>query len=323
MKKLINLAIASTFFEDGFNGSFNLVEAYLKRNALDGLEIILYGDYDVNSMKNQCIIGHHLLYWPNWLNLWHGNNDELIEEFHNSENIMNYYGFTDKQGMIDYLKKEFEIAKELEVDYMVFHVSHVTFEEIFTFEHKYDDMDVMKASIELINEVFEGEGPLLLFENLWWPGLTYRDTSKTKWFLEQVAYENKGYLLDVAHLLGTNSQLNNEDESIDFVHEVLDELGDTIKDIKGMHLNKTIAGPYLREDHNQRLQDYRNKPDFVSGFKNIHNHITAMDGHKPFDHPRIKEIIERINPAYLVFEFGAKDLEELEEMIQIQHSNLA
>ncbi len=317
----MNLAIASGLFTEGFASDYNYIEEFLNKNAMDGLEIILYGDYDVASMPKPMIVGHHLLYWPTWLDFWHQNEAGILSQFESHDNARAYYGFEGRQGMIAYLRKEFEIAKELNVDYMVFHVSNVVFEEVFTFDHQYDDMAVMEASIELINEVFDGEGPQLLFENLWWPGLTFRDVEKTKWFLDQINYENKGFILDIAHLLGTNHHLNSEEEAIDFLHQILDDLGgDTVDEIKGIHLSKTIAGPYLRQDHSQRLSDYRNRESYVAGFGTIYDHIKSIDNHKPFDHPRIMEIIERIKPDYLVYEFMAKTVKDLELMLKTQQS---
>lgn len=318
MKKLMNLAIASYLFEEGFQSDYNRIKVFLEDNKMDGLEVILYGDYDVDVMPDQMIYGHHLLYWPNWIDFWLGNSDVLMEQFEHEDNIEAYYGVKDRDGMIAYLRNEFELAKQMGVAYMVFHVSHVSFEEVFTFQHDYSDQDVLEISLELINEVFQGEGPLLLFENLWWPGLTYLDKERTEWFLSQVSYDNKGLLLDVAHLMGTNSGINTVDDGIDYVHNVLDDLGDTCNWIKAIHLSKTIAGPYLREDHSERLKLYRDKEKFVDGFSTIYQHIQAIDGHQPFDDRRIMEVIDRLDPDYLVYEMSAKTVGELEGMIQEQ-----
>lgn len=319
MKKLMNLAIASYLFEQDFGSDYDAVRQYLKEHEMDGLEIILYGDYDVAAMPRDLMVGHHLLYWPNWLDLWHGDKEGLIDQFENLKNAESYYGFSDRLGMIDYLKNEFEFAKALQVDYMVLHVSHVAFEEVFTFQHKYDDRAVMQASLELINEVFQGDGPLLLFENLWWPGLNYRNRELTKWFYEQVDYSNKGFLLDIAHLMGTDSEIVDVESGITSIHSVLDDLGDLVDQIKGIHMSKTIAGPYLKEDHTHRLAEYRNRDKFVEGFGTIYRHIKAIDSHQPFDHPGVMEIIGRINPEYLVYEFAAGDIESLGKMLRLQN----
>lgn len=318
MKKLMNLAIAGNLFEEGFESEYSQVKNFLQKNGMDGLEIILYGDYEVNRMPRDLIYGHHLLYWPNWIDLWRGNEVQLMDQFEDKDNLKAYYGFSDRQGMLAYLQNEFEIAKELDVKYMVLHVSNVSFEEAFTCDYRYDDLEVMKVSLELINEVFIGQGPLLLFENLWLPGLNFIDVEMTKWFYDRVDYSNKGFLLDIAHLMGTARHIDTVDQGIDYVHEVLDDLGDLVDEIHGIHLSKTIAGPYLREDQSQRLERYRQRESFVEGFKTISAHIKAIDSHQPFDHPRIMEIINRVKPDYLVYEFLANDINELEKMLQLQ-----
>lgn len=320
MKKLMNLAIASHLYENDFKSDFNSIREFLNSSKLDGLEIILYGDYKLEAMDKELTVGHHLLYWPYWLDLWKGNNKELERQFLSIENLNDYYGFNTKQAMVDYIRSEFEVAKKLNVEYMVFHVSNVRFSEVFTFEHGNTDLEVMTAAAELINEVFVGDGPMLLFENLWWPGLTFRDKALTEEFLEMINYKNKGYLLDIAHLLATNHQISTEDEAIDYVHECLDDLGDLTKYIKTIHLSKSIAGPYLRSDHSDKINEFSNRKVFTDGFKPIYNHIKHIDAHKPFDNIRVLEIINRIKPDYLVYEFMAKDLEELKDMINMQNS---
>ena len=36
------------------------------------------------------------------------------------------------------------------------------------------------------------------FENLWWPGLTFR-SAKTEAFLQLIDYPRKGFMLDISH----------------------------------------------------------------------------------------------------------------------------
>lgn len=319
MKKLMNLAIASGLFVHGFHEDYEEVQRFVDAHDLDGVEMILYGDYSVEAMPVELIHGHHLLYWPNWLNFWKGDQAALLKDFLEEENIRSYYGMDSKDDMIDYYKKEFEISKAVNADYMVYHVSHASFDEVFKFEHKYSDKEVMCASIELLNQVFTGEGPMLLFENLWLPGLNYQDVELTQWYLKQITYKNKGLLLDIAHLMATNPLIRTMDEGIDYVHQVLDDLGDLIHDIKVIHLNKTIAGPYLQEDHKDRNQAFMDKKDMMEGFRLIDAHISQIDSHMPFNHGRIMEIIDRVQPEAVVYELKADSLEVLSERIKLQN----
>jgi len=319
MKKLMNLAIASGLFVQGFHEDYNEVRRFLEDHDLDGIEMIIYGDYKVESMPPDLIYGHHLLYWPNWMNFWLGDREALLKDFLNDQNMDAYYGMKTQKDMIDYYKKEFEIAKILDSDYMVYHVSHTSFEEVFSFDHKYGDQEVMATSVEVLNQVFIGDGPLLLLENLWWPGLNFQDPELTRWLLGQIHYKNKGLVLDIAHLMATNPLITTMDEGVDYILEVLDKLGDLVEDIKVIHLNKTIAGPYLQQDHKDKQEAFRHKKDLMEGFGMIYEHISQIDSHKPFDHPRIMEIIDRVQPESVVYELKADTLEALSEAIKQQN----
>ena len=319
MKKLMNLAIASGLFTEGFHSDYKAVEAYLKQHDLDGIEMILYGDYLVADIPKPLIVGHHLLYWPNWMDFWHKDHEALLKDFLSVDNIKAYYGFHEPEHMLAYYEAEFESAKTVEAEYMVYHVSNTSFEDIFTYQHKYDSKSVMTASIELINQVFVGDGPMLLFENLMWPGLTYTDYELTKWFFEQITYENKGLLLDVAHLMATSSEITTEEQGIAYVHQILDDMGELTKHIKTIHLNKTIAGPYLMEEHTDRHKSFMATTDMMERYGMIYQHISKIDSHMPFDHPGIMSIINRVQPDYLVYELTAKNLDELSDRIQLQN----
>ncbi len=319
MKKLMNLAIASGMFTDKFHSDYDQVKTFLNEVELDGIEMILYGDYDLTLVPENMIYGHHLLYWPNWLNFWLQDEKRLKEDFLSMENVFQYYGFEGPEGIVQYLKNEYKVAKDLGVDYMVMHISHAGFREVFTFDHYYEDQEVFEASIDLINQVFEDqEGPMLLFENLWWPGLTFRDVERTKWFYDQIQYNNKGFVLDITHLLSTNKEISSMDEGIEFIHQVLDDMGPMVDDIKVIHLSKTLAGEYLSGCHDEQIKKYDASSDIMDRFKIIYPHIHQIDRHEPFDDLRINEIIDRVKPEFLVYELKASTLEELSEKIGVQ-----
>lgn len=322
MKTLMNLAIASGLFTEGFKSDYGAVQRFVRQHDLDGIEMILYGDYKVEAIPKSLVVGHHLLYWPNWIDFWQENEEALIEAFLSEENIKAYYGFRRPKDMVAYYNYEFQVAKTVEADYMVFHVSNASFEDIFTYDHRYESRQVMATAIDLINRVFVGDGPMLLFENLMWPGLTYTDPVLTKWFFQQITYKNKGLLLDISHLMATNSDVTTEEEGIAYIHKILDSMGDMITYIKGIHLNKTLAGAYLQEDHSVKHKRYVSATDMMERYGIIHDHISKIDSHMPFDDPGVMSIINRVQPDYLVYELTARSTDELSERIRLQNQVL-
>ncbi|MFR8620268.1 MAG: TIM barrel protein, partial [Romboutsia timonensis] len=177
------------------------------------------------------------------------------------------------------------------------------------------------ATIEIVNEIFKGldNNITILFENLWWPGLKMTDPELVRYFIENIEYKNKGIMLDTGHLLNTNLDINNEEEGIEYLIETISNLGDMKDYIKGIHLSKSLSGKYVKE----QIEKYKNKD---IGYSEVNNeiiyHILNIDEHKPFTNNKINNLIEMINPKFLVYEFITTSLEELSDFIKTQNKVL-
>jgi len=253
-----------------------------------------------------------------------GNKDALIEQFGSEENIISFYGGLDKNVIIDHYKWEIETAKNLGVEYSVFHVTHAEILHTYNFEFTYSDWDVLEATAELVNKSFgsKDEGFTLLFENLWCPGLKLTDPELVKRFLDKIELPNKGIMLDIGHLMITNPKIKNEEQACKYILSIIHNLGDLKKYIKGIHLNKSLSGAYIQENHSEKIKILQSKKDFWDKLEYSGKHIKNIDLHIPFDSLAIKDVIEEIKPQYLVFEVIGKDLEELENMLTVQRSIL-
>ena len=323
MKVLTNLGINSDILINEFNNDYSQLKVFLDSNGLDGVEIILYGDYDLNNIDISLIKGLHLSYWPAWIDYWKGNQEVLKKDFIDKDSLKLYYCMNKPNEMIDWYKREYQCASILKAEYMVFHVSHVSLPEVFTHQHSYSDKAVLDTAAELINLSFvDQEGPALLFENLSWPGLTLLNKELTIEFLDMINYQNKGIVLDIGHLLCTNHKLRDEDEAIDYIHRVLDELGEASSLIRGVHLNRSQIGLLTGIDYSFYAQEMYNKPSLLDRLNLIHQYITATDQHLPFLNPRIKEIIDRIHPEWLVYEINTGHSLELIQDIKAQNAVL-
>ena len=115
--------------------------------------------------------------------------------------------------------------------------------------------------------------------------------------------------------LQNNIDINNEEEGIDYLVETISNLGDMKDYIKGIHLSKSLSGKYVKE----QIEKYKNKDiDYSEVNNEIIYHILNIDEHKPFTNNKIKNLIEMINPKFLVYEFITTSLEELSNFIKIQ-----
>lgn len=322
MKYLFNLVKHSNKL-GLFDDSWLDVRRFIMENKLQGIEIMFYYNYDIKDIPKEIVHGIHMLYWPTWIDFWKGNKKELLKQFENEENIEMYYGGLSKDILKEHYLKEIQVAKELNVDYMVFHVSHVQLEHIYRWDFSYEDQEIMEHAADLINDVFgnEDKGITLLFENLWWPGLNFNNPQLTENFLNKIDYPNKGFMLDIGHLMITNSNIRNLDEACEYILEVLEKHKGIISYIQGIHLNQSLTGKYLNESHEDKLFAMKDKKIW-DNLSDARNHISKIDTHVPFENCGIKEIINIVQPKYLVYEFLPKDLDELNLMVKLQNNIL-
>ena len=295
----------------------NDLNKYASDLGFDGIETMTGGYYPMSLFESLNVKGIHLMYFPTWLEFWNGDRKSLMEDFVDEDGIKGYFGGLSQKSMVDYYIGEFERAKELGVEYMVFHVSHVRPRDIFTYEFEYSNSDVLAAAAELINEVFTGEGPLLLFENLWWPGLNLESVKETEFFLESVNYKNKGLLLDISHLLCSRKNMKSIDSGVAFLREKIKSLGELKNQIKGIHLNFSSSGEYLEEDFSE-IQEKWEESGRIERYNIEVSHVKNIDTHQPFESYEILDILKDIPYSYLVFELAYSSIEELTEKVKKQ-----
>lgn len=323
MERLFHISTINKYLE-WFEDDWDKIRAFSQKHQMQGVELGLTLDYDISRIPKGIVKGVHLSFYPMWLDFWKGNLEKVERILGSREAIRSYYGGEDKQVIIENYKKQYERAKDLGVDYMVFHVSHVCIEDSFTWQFDYTDEEVIDATLELLNEVFpQGEdGPLLLFENLWWPGLTYLDKDVTQKLIDGVKYSNKGLLLDVSHLTLTNLSIRTEKDCYMYIKEVINRLGSLKDVIYGMHLNKTLPKYYMNQNRSYLLERYRQAES--SGLKNriLKQHIQKLDPHQPFDHEIAKQIVEYIKPKFCVYETNPEDIYEMAYFLKQQNKAL-
>ena len=279
-------------------------EAMLK--SFDGVELMYFGEDEKKIIGKDKVVGLHMYFFPFWLDLWQGNEERLLKEFDNRETYESYYGGNSREAILERYRKDLEIAHLYDVEYVVFHVSEASIEESFTWNYHYSDEEVVDAASELLNELFaEEDGKIsLLLENLWQPGLKFTNPAVTKRLYDQIIYPNKGFMLDTGHLLHTNTKLKTQEEGITYISQMLDEHGELVKYIRGMHLNQSLTGEYCEEVK-------KNTPPMADTYweryTQMFYHAYAVDKHEPFTAEGVKELVERIAPEYLTFEFITAD----------------
>lgn len=299
MLELVNLSNYSTDLGLIQNNAANL-SGFLQRNNLDGLEMMFCAPWDPNVHRKEWIHGVHLHFWPSWLDFWRGDRQELLRQYDTEETIIAIYGGLRREDWLQRYRENIRQAVAADAKYVVFHVCHNRMSEIFDWKFGAKDREVTETFIEVFNELVDSIPAeiTVLFENLWWPGLTLRNKNMVTLLLEGVRHENVGIMLDTGHLMNTNPALRSQEEGIEFILRTLDGLGPCRESIRGIHLHYSLSGDYVTK---VRRKDWR-ELSLPEAFQ----HVTAIDQHLPFDTPDVRRIMDYVQPDWLVHEFVQK-----------------
>ena len=289
--------------------------AILQELGLDGIEFMLCAPWDRTLFPPAYIKGVHLLFWPTWVDFWRGNRSALMAEFGSEDNVRGYYGSLDVADWVEGWRENLRRAAACQPQYLVFHVAHNCTSEMYTRTFSVTDEEVIRADIELVNAIV-GEIPRgcnLLFENLWWPGLTFQKPQLAAELLARVSYPDTGFMLDTGHLMNTNLDLQSEAEGAAYVQKIYHELGELGKRVYGIHLHQSLSGTYTREMMRRHV-GWKTPLDWQTAM----DYVMHVDQHQPFHTDAARRIVETVQPMYLVHEFQHRSRDDLARKLRIQ-----
>ena len=314
MKKIMNFT-TSIYDTDRYRDNADLKKFY-RRFGFDGLELMRAGDDKKGIVSADDVIGIHVRYFTAWMDLWTGNEKRLLSEYGDYDTVSQMYGGATREAITQFFIDNLNAPPHVIPEYLVFHVSECQLAESMLRQYHYSPIEVIDAAIELIDSIsyaIEGS-PVLLFENLWYPGLTMLEPNLTSRLLEKTKYTKTGVMLDIGHLLNTNMALRTIDEGMDYIHEVLN-MYDDLSFIKGLHLHQSLSGTYAQDlirNWTPSGNSYNERR--ISAIP----HIFQIDTHEPFASKRINELIAMIQPEYLVIEQMSADRFEHEQKLEEQ-----
>lgn len=289
---------------------------YVASMKLDGIEQLIYDNNMILKYK-ELTIGVHLEYWSYWIDFWWNNQQRLDYIFESNEEKKHYYKAQNIYEWIEYIKKNITLALNLKPQYLVWHVSEANVQEIFTYNFYYNDRQVLLATSEVFNEVAKiiPDNVLILFENLWWPGLRLNSMENVVYFFEKLKHNNVGIMLDTGHLMNTNINLTSELEASIFIKDIVNNLGSFASLIKGVHLNCSLSGQYQKKFIEQQFK-------FCEFDKHrLWEHIIRIDKHEIFQTKAPSFLIDYIQPQYVVHELAYDNLILLRNKIMAQSRN--
>lgn len=211
--------------------------------------------------------------------------------------------------VIAHYRPGLELARRTKAEYVVFHVTQVSPEECVTYQLKHEDEEVIRTAASLINDLLDGQEYdfHFLMENLWWPGLNFVDSKMAPLLLQLVHYEKKGFMLDTGHFLHTNHELETQKEALSYLHAMLDRHEALLPYMKGIHLQQSLTGRYVK--------NWLKNPCILSDdperrMCQLFEHIFQIDRHFPFTDPAVRDLVRRIDPEYVTYEYITRGKEE-------------
>ena len=317
MLQLVNL---SNYDSDNalVDNSSEQLRQFLHKHNLDGLEMMFCGSWDATFHRPEWMHGCHLRFWPWWLDFWRGDREALLRQFDSQESITACYGGSTREAWLDIYRANIRMAAAAGVKYLVFHVSNARVYELFNWQFSATSREIIEATIEVINLLATEipEDTVLLFENLWWPGLTLRDKELTALLLKNINHRNNGIMLDTGHLMNTNPNLRTEEEGVEYILDTLKNLEEYGRFVRGIHLHKSLSGNYLQLSQ-------ANKSDRLQyTMEEVMEHVLNIDQHQPFSSSAVRKIVDYVRPEFLVHEFMQHSLTDWEEKINKQRQAL-
>ena len=304
-----------------FGNDEEKIRDFLKQNNLNGLELYRCFDRQVEAVPKEKITGRHMPFWPAWLDFWRGNREELLRQCGSMENAQGYYSAETPEEFAQNRRRELIDSADKGIRYAVFHVSHTQFEHCYTGRYTYTDEEIVDAYIQMMNAVLRDAKPdyALLFENHWFPGLTFLDEKLAMRLLEKIDHPNTGFVLDTSHLTNTNPKIKTEEEAIDYILYVLDRMGEAAGYIRTIHLNNSAGAMARVLELKEEFRQDGNYEDMLIG---VMKYVCGMDPHKPVTNAGIRRIIDRVQPEYMVYELASTTLEELQEAVAVQNQSV-
>ncbi len=321
MLELINVSSADCDIRNLPGGRPRGAEVLLRRHALDGIEFMICDAKDVRLFPQRIVHGVHLWFYPAWLHFWRGDSDLLARDY-TAEEVRAIFGAS-RAAWLARFRENLRMAGACGAAYAVFHVAHAGRGEIFSRRFFYDDRDVIEGTIEVVRELADAlpETCTLLYENLWWPGLTFCDPMLAARLIEETPHARTGFMLDTGHLMNTNWALRTEEDGVRYVLDTIEGLARCdpalAARIYGIHLHQSLSGAYARGIREAALRG--EMTDRPSPEESI-DYILRIDRHQPLRTPRAREIIDRVQPRWLVHEFIPADGADWAHKISVQRN---
>ena len=301
-------SISAYHFDTDEYGGMHAAVRRIKEAGADGAEL-LTGYFDPDPAFRGFAKSVHLPYATDWYSPWTG--DTRYIDRVEPENVRYRSYGRNREEMFITLRNAIEHASALSPAYGVFHASNARMDEVLGFRHRDSDEDVLHAVAELLNNTVRtfpgGEPPFrILFENIWWPGLTMKDSTGYEILAEELEFSNWGLCLDTGHLMNCLGDCREEIQSIRNVLKIVRSYPCEMKDrIMTIHLHMSLSADYTEKCMKDPLSF--ETTDDKTMITKAYEHVCRIDQHRPFTDRMCTDIVNIIRPDYVTHEISGPD----------------
>ena len=319
MIELVNLTNYEGEPERLFSGKRDELEGFLRRHGIRGVELLAGNPVRQEIFPRGLVVGSHLMFWPTWMSFWRKDEEAPRRDVGTSDKVRLIYGTENVEEWIQIWRENIRRSVEAGAEYLVLHIAESEPSAVCSRNFTVTDEEVIEEAAKLINVLTEDipENCMLLFENLWWPGLTLLKQNLAERLLSEVRHKKCGFMLDTGHLMNTNLNLKNEKDGIEYVLRVFNALGSLRKYVRGIHLHQSQSGAYVRE-----MQKKHAGERWPSDPREIAEYIGNVDCHFPFMTAEAGRILDAVEPEYLVHEFIQVSAADWEHKLHVQRHSL-
>jgi sugar phosphate isomerase/epimerase len=323
LKKIKRLLNFSTHGGDLriFSDDWEAARRFLTRWGFDGFELYPVGDYPWERIPRDLIESLHLRFFVILRQGWEQQPTELQRVFGDRTGAARFYGGHDTRTAIrESYRRQFELARELGCETVVFHPAHCELEYIYDWDFPWDWRQTLDLCAEVLNESLAGSSwrGTLLLENLWWPGSfrLARPQLEYTYLKERLEHQDIGIVLDTGHLLNRDGGFTDERSAITWLLEEIAAWPEALRrEIRALHLTASLSRDYIRASRHRSAAATGN---FAQRLNAARRHVKQIDRHDPFTDPAIGRLFELLEPRQVVFEFSFRDRAEWEAKIGLQ-----
>lgn len=187
--------------------------------------------------------------------------------------------------------------------YGVMHAGSINLNDVHKRNYTYSNNQVLNHFCEMMNAVIsqmpKREPPfMILFENLWWPGLRLINNSDFRLIENKIEFDNWGICLDTGHLMNCLPDIRTELDGIDALINIFYRYEmDLIDRIETVHFHYSAS-----YDYRSSFREIDPMESFDEFMSTVYSHVSKIDEHMPFSKYKCRDLIDILKPQYVTHE---------------------